>query len=74
MSALLASRAMRRVLAALALVAVAVALGGCAVLGGDDVSVVPPDERTPRAGLPRGLASTGRASWRSPTTRARPWC
>ena len=38
---------MRRALAALALVVLAVALGGCAVLGGDDVSVIPPDERTP---------------------------
>ena len=45
---LLASRAMRRILAALALVAVAVAVAGCAGLGGgDDVSLVPEDERSP---------------------------
>ena len=39
---------MRRPLAALALVVLAVALGGCAGLGtGLDVSVIPPDQRTP---------------------------
>ena len=39
---------MRRALAALSLVVLAVALGGCAGLGvGNDVSVIPPDERTP---------------------------
>jgi thiol-disulfide isomerase/thioredoxin len=39
---------MRRALAALALPALLAALGGCAGLGGgDDVSVIPGDERTP---------------------------
>jgi thiol-disulfide isomerase/thioredoxin len=38
---------MRRVSAALALIAALAALAGCAGLGGDDVSVIAPDERVP---------------------------
>jgi cytochrome c biogenesis protein CcmG, thiol:disulfide interchange protein DsbE len=38
---------MRRALAALALVALASSLAGCISIGGDDVSVIPSDERTP---------------------------
>ncbi len=38
---------MRRLAAALALVAALLALAGCTVLGGQDISVIPEDERTP---------------------------